>query len=168
MNYVSPRDKLYKNCSCTCFWRHVLKQKVFSSTAFRGECLLMEVLIFKIIPFLTNVFLATYLIIWIQRAWSCAEIFSAAKQVDAQRSGMWICAFSALCTCFCVQRSFNAVTAQMAHFPWLPPPGGGRMSWRYSTQEHCCHYTDLNETSVSELQIYLWCMNGSQPHSLKL
>lgn len=75
--------------------------------------------------------------------------FSVAKQVDAQWLGMWICAFSALCTCFCVQRSFNAVTAQMAHFPWLQTPGGRRMSRWLSTQEHCCHYMDLNETSVS-------------------
>lgn len=94
--------------------------------------------------------------------------FSVAKQVDAQWLGMWICAFSALCTCFCVQRSFNAVTAQMAHFPWLQTPGGRRMSWQCSTQERCCRYTDLNETSVSLLQILLWCMNGSQSHSLKM
>lgn len=122
----------------------------------------------KLIPFLNqNIFSHIFNYLNSESRKLCWD-FSVAKQVDAQWLGMWICAFSALCTCFCVQRSFNAVTAQMAHFPWLQTPGGRRMSWQRSTQERCCRYTDLNETSVSLLQILLWCMNGSQSHSLKM
>lgn len=103
----------------------------------------------KALFFLTKIFLAKYFINCIQKVTRklCWD-FSVAKQVDVQWLGMWICAF--LCSLhFCVQRSFNAVTAQMAFFPWLQTPGGRRMSWRYSVQKHCCRYMDLDETSVS-------------------
>lgn len=54
----------------------------------------------KLIPFLNqNIFSHIFNYLNSESRKLCWD-FSVAKQVDAQWLGMWICAFSALCTCF--------------------------------------------------------------------